>query len=71
MLTLVLLLYPFVPLSQKIEWIGVCDIVDKNDLICFAQQIKGNLFKNVLTRDVDKVKFNGAVGSLLGFDFFY
>ena len=66
--TLILLFDALVPLAQEVEAIGVGHIVDEDDLISLAKQIKGDLFENVLASNVDQVQLHAAVRLVFGLD---
>ena len=62
----VLLLDAVVPLSEQVEGVWVGHVINKNDLVHFAQQIKSNLLEDVLARDVNQVELCGTVSPILG-----
>ena len=51
------------------ERVWVCHIIHENDLVCFAKQVEGDFFKDVLTSNIYNVKFHRAVTSSLRLDF--
>jgi hypothetical protein len=60
-LALILLLDSLEPLSEEMESIRISYIINQHNEICFAKELKSNLFENILTSDVNKVQFNSLI----------
>ena len=60
-LALILLLDSLEPLSEEMESVRISYIINQHNEICFAKELKSNLFENILTSDVNKVQFNSLI----------
>jgi hypothetical protein len=56
-----LLLDPLKPLSEEVERVGVCHIIDQHYHIGFPEKFEGDLLEDVLTSDIDEVKLHTLV----------
>ena len=59
--TLIVLLDSLEPLSQQVECIRVCNVIDKHDQISLAKKLKGDLLEDILSGDIDQVKLYSLI----------
>lgn len=52
---LILLLDAVKPLSEKVEGVWVCNVIDEHDQVSLSEQFKSDLLEDVLASDVDHV----------------
>lgn len=58
---LILLLDTLQPLSEQSESVRVSHVVDQHNQVGFTQQLKGDLFEDVLTSYVNEVQFHSLI----------
>ena len=51
------------PVVQKAERLGVCGVVDKHDLVCFAKKVQSDVLEDVLASDVNHVELDARVAA--------